>query len=388
LDLLRATEHDRFTSNDFALLAQLGIRTVRSGARWHLIEEAEGTYNFDSLQAAFSAARANGIEILLDLFHFGWPDDLDIFGPCFVPRFANYVRAVARHLRKWQDVCHMVAPLNEISFLSWAGGDVGAINPFERGRGPELKRVLTRSYIVASEILLTELSRVRLISPEPVIHIAGRPEIPGDEEEAEAYRLAQFEAWDIISGRLEPQLGGRPEFLDIIGANFYDRNEWIHNVAPILPGHPQYRPFHQILREMWDRYHRPLFVSETGTEDEARSSWFKYILHEVLTARRQGVPVGGVCLYPILNHPGWEDDRHCHNGLFDYADADGNRAAFQPLLDEIVSFQNLIEQSPENFHDYDPNRFDLSFTSSMGFRAAASSASNESLRTESPGVLS
>jgi hypothetical protein len=386
--LLRATEHDRYTSNDFALLAELGIRTVRTGARWHLIEESEGRYNFESLEAGFSAARANGIEILLDLFHFGWPDDLDIFGPSFVPRFRDYVRAVARHLRKWSDVCHMVAPLNEINFLSWAGGDVAAINPFERGRAAELKRILVRSYIVASEVLLSELPFVRLISPEPVIHIVGNPNIPGDEEEAEAYRLGQFEAWDMISGRLAPELGGRPEFLDIIGTNFYDRNEWVHNSAPILPGHPQYRPFHRILREIWDRYRRPLFVSETGTEDEARSSWFKYILNEVLTARRQGVPVGGICLYPILNHPGWEDDRHCHNGLFDYADAEGNRAAFQPLLDEIISFQNIIQRSPENFHDYESDRFDLSFTSSMGFRAAASSASDESLRAESPGLLS
>lgn len=46
---------------------------------------------------------------------------------------------------------------------------------------------------------------------------------------------------------------------------------------------------------------------------------------EVLTAISAGVPVEGICLYPIVNHPGWDDDRHCHNGLFDYADASGQR---------------------------------------------------------------
>jgi hypothetical protein len=192
----------------------------------------------------------------------------------------------------------------------------------------------------------------------------------------------------MISGRLAPELGGKPEFLDIIGTNFYDRNEWVHNSEPILPDHPKYRPFHQILREVWDRYRRPMFVSETGTEDEARSSWFKYVANEVLIARRQGVPVHGICLYPILNHPGWEDERHCHNGLFDYADPEGNRVAFQPLLDEIVDFQNIIQRSSENFHDHESNRFNLSFASSMGFRAAATSTSHESLCTEPPGVLS
>jgi hypothetical protein len=53
-------------------------------------------------------------------------------------------------------------------------------------------------------------------------------------------------------------------------------------------------------------------------------------------AMANGVPVEGICLYPILNHPGWDDDRHCYNGLFDYADATGRREAFGPLADEIA----------------------------------------------------
>jgi hypothetical protein len=387
LDLLRATEHDKFTSSDFARLARLGIKTVRTGARWHLIEAAEGSYNFESLERSFSAARESGIEILLDLFHFGWPDDLDIFGPAFVPRFRRYVHATTQYLRRWPDVCRMVAPVNEINFLSWAGGDVAAVNPFEHYRGSELKRILVRCYLTGSEVLKEELSSVRLISPEPVIHIVGNSEVPGDADEARAYSLAQFQAWDMISGRLAPELGGRPEFLDIIGTNFYDRNEWIHNSEPILPDHPRYRPFHQILRDVWERYNRPLFVSETGTEDEARSSWFAYIANEVVTARRQGVPVHGICLYPILNHPGWDDDRHCQNGLFDYADPEGNRMVFQPLLDEVASFQQFVQQSPENFHEYKTDRFDLPFTPSVGFRAAAASASDESIRPESASFL-
>jgi hypothetical protein len=46
--------------------------------------------------------------------------------------------------------------------------------------------------------------------------------------------------------------------------------------------------------------------------------------------------VEGVCLYPIVNHPGWDDDRHCYNGLFDYADDTGNREVFAPLAEEVA----------------------------------------------------
>jgi hypothetical protein len=41
-------------------------------------------------------------------------------------------------------------------------------------------------------------------------------------------------------------------------------------------------------------------------------------------------------VYPIGNHPGWDDDRHSYNGMFDYADADGVRAVYQPLADEMA----------------------------------------------------
>lgn len=37
-----------------------------------------------------------------------------------------------------------------------------------------------------------------------------------------------------------------------------------------------------------------------------------------------------------MNHPGWDDDRHCYNGLFDYADADGNREVYEPLAEEVT----------------------------------------------------
>ena len=61
------------------------------------------------------------------------------------------------------------------------------------------------------------------------------------------------------------------------------------------------------------------------------------MVKEVLTAIAVGVPVEGVCLYPIVNHPGWDDDRHCHNGMFDYAEASGRREVFQPLADEVAT---------------------------------------------------
>lgn len=378
LDLLKQTQHDRFALADYQRVCQLGIKTVRTGARWHLIEQQPGEYSFDSLLPTLHAAYATEVEILLDLFHFGWPDDLDIFGPKFVDRFARYVRALARYIKHHRDICRIFAPVNEVSFLSWVGGDVANVFPHAQNRGGELKRILVRAAIVASDILLNELPGARLISPEPVIHIIGDPKIPGDDVAAENYRLAQFEAWDMLSGRADPELGGRPEYLDIIGTNFYDRNEWVNYAETLTRSDPRYRPFHRILHEVWERYRRPLFVSETGTEDDARADWFNYVCSEVETARSIGIPVHGICLYPILNHPGWVDDRHCCNGLFDYADSSGHREIHQPLADAIFRQQERLRQS-SHISAYEPQRHrsDLFVPSSVGLRVSKTSAPDE-----------
>ena len=36
------------------------------------------------------AARDEGVQVIWDLCHYGWPDDLDIFSPQFVERFARF----------------------------------------------------------------------------------------------------------------------------------------------------------------------------------------------------------------------------------------------------------------------------------------------------------
>jgi hypothetical protein len=276
----------------------------------------------------------------------------------------------------------MFAPVNEISFLSWAGGDEACVNPYCIGRGHELKRQLVRVAVRSSEVLLNELPGVRLISPEPIIHIVGNPEIPGDDVEAENYRRAQFQAWDMICGQLAPELGGKPEYLDILGANFYERNEWVHNtLKPLAPSDARYRPLHRILQEVWERYQRPMFISETGTEDGARAEWFNMVCDEALTAIKMGLPVHGICLYPIINHPGWEDDRHCYNGLFDYADEAGTRNVHWPLAHAIRKQQLRLTQFNQVNYASQQTRSSLPVASPLGLRLSEAAALDDTVCT-------
>ena len=388
LNLLESSRHYEFALRDFERLKSFRIQTVRTAICWPFIEESPGEYNFASVHKLLDAAAAADVELLFDVLHFGWPDHIDVFATAFPQQFAAFTLQFARLLRARGPEVKFVTPVNEISYLSWAGGEKAAIAPHAISRGAELKRNLIRAAVASSEVLLNELPGVRLVATEPAIHIVGNSDIPGDVEESAAYTLAQFEAWDMLTGRFAPELGGKPEYLDVIGVNFYERNVWLHNSTWIPRTDPRYRHFHQILQDNWTRYRRPMFVAETGTEDDRRAGWFDYVCDEVEVARTLGVPVHGICLYPVVNHPGWDDDRHCHSGLFDYADDEGNRETYQPLADVILRRQfGSLQRSKEKAHAQEVRRPDLFLTSPLGFCVSAPATFDEPLCSRPPGLL-
>ena len=47
------------------------------------------------------------------------------------------------------------------------------------------------------------------------------------------------------------------------------------------------------------------------------------------------MPVEGICLYPVLSHPGWDNDRYCPNGLLEMEPKHGRRPVHQPLAREL-----------------------------------------------------
>lgn len=335
LDLLAATGHDRLVAEDYRALQRHGIRSARDGLRWHLIERQPGRYDWSSFLPMLAAARDSGTQVIWDLCHYGWPDDIDIWRPEFVERFARFAGEAARLVREHSDAVPFYSPVNEISFWAWAGGDHARFNPLGQGRGAELKHQLVRASIAAIEAIRAVEPRARFVQVDPAIHISAQVLRPAAQREAENARQAQFEAWDMLCGKAWPGLGGKPEYLDIVGVNYYSDNQWYLGGETIVRGHPDYRPFRGILKEIQRRYGRPILVAETGAEGDLRGDWLRYVSEQVGLALQQGVAVEGICLYPVLDYPGWDDDRHCPTGLFGFPDASGARPEHAGLADEL-----------------------------------------------------
>ncbi|HYG42113.1 MAG TPA: beta-glucosidase [Bordetella sp.] len=349
LDLISSTGHDRWADSDYAAAASQGIHTVRDGVRWHLVGRASRCYDWSSLRPLVAAANAHGTQVIWDLCHYGWPDWLDIWSARFPEEFARYAAAAARLLSNESAVPPVYCPVNEISYWAWAGGDMAHFGPCAMGRGPELKRQLVRAAIQATDAILEVDPGARLLAADPLISI--HASFDGDEEAAREADAAQFEAWDMLTGRWEPGLGGDPRYLDIVGLNYYPHNQWRLGGPTVPPGDPQYRPLRQLLASAARRYGRPLLIAETGAEGGARADWLRYVADETAQALQAGVPVTGICLYPITDYPGWEDDRACPTGLFGVPSADGERTVHAALAVEVERqsrrFAGLLTEEPD-----------------------------------------
>ncbi len=337
VDVIAETRHDQFAERDYERLLNIGMRTARDGVRWHLIEKMPCNYDFSSLENQAEAAAKTGIQIIWDLFHYGFPDNLDVFSAEFIERFVKFSAAAAEYLKSKTNRTLYLCPTNETSFFAWIAGDVGGFYPFATKRGDELKKQLVRATIESIKAIRKIAPDTRFVQTDPAIRVMPSNKLPQTIIDAANYHESQFHTLDMLIGKCAPELGGAPEYLDIIGINYYFNNQWRHpSGRRIYRRHKNYQPFHELIENFYNRYQKPIFIAETGIEDEARAEWFRYIFEQTKIAESRGVPVGGICLYPILNHPGWDDNRHCCNGLWDYADETGEREIYQPLAEEIL----------------------------------------------------
>jgi beta-glucosidase/6-phospho-beta-glucosidase/beta-galactosidase len=346
--MIAAVQHDRFAYEDYAMLRDAGIRSARDGVRWHLIDRGS-KYDFCSVAPMAGGAERAGVQVIWDLCHYGWPDDVDVLRPAFVDRFAKFCGAIARFFRERSDRVPFYTPVNEISFLAWAAARK-LVYPHARRRDAELKAQFVRATIAAADAIWAVDARARIVTAEPLIHLVPPRRRPELEPQARARSDSQFQAWDMISGYAAPELGGHPRYLDLPGVNFYAPNQWEYPGGRKLlwdgkPLDDRWRPLRFLLEDVWKRYHRPLFIAETSHYGVGRAAWLREISGEVHAARLLGVPLEGVCLYPILDRHDWDDPAHWHNsGLWDLRKENGifHRTLNAEYADEFARSRALL----------------------------------------------
>ena len=77
-----SNQHDVQLSDDYALLKQFNIKTVRESIGWRLTEN-NNQFNWQALEHKAKTAQQHGSQVIWILMHYGWPKDFDPIGSKF-----------------------------------------------------------------------------------------------------------------------------------------------------------------------------------------------------------------------------------------------------------------------------------------------------------------
>ena len=363
LNLLAATQHAKRCEEDYRLIKARGILTVREGLSWNQIDRDTGTYKFERFEKMMAAAKETGIQQIWDLNHFDFPADLDPFSEEFVIRFRKYAEAAIKTIKKYfpEEVLYIV-PLNEISFFAWIGADMGWWAPYKKGRknGNLFKQQLVRAALAAMDAIWEIDPTVRFIHVDPFMRRSAKPPAHTKSEEhvTEFNEIIRFEAWDMLSGKTYPELGGDPKYLDIIGMNYYIHNqEWVISgenntiLHQLIDWDSSDRvSFAEMIRVAYNRYQRPILISETGSFGVNRKDWWQRTLREIHEGIESGLPIIGCCAYPVLDRPENAGFLLPNSGLwdFDMADETCQRIPHEESLQVISEYQRKFSAQTMN----------------------------------------
>jgi beta-glucosidase/6-phospho-beta-glucosidase/beta-galactosidase len=349
VNLLKVTEHDIRIEEDYRDLAAIGINVAREGICWSEVETAPYVFDFSEVKNRMDAAKNYGIQVIWDLCHFGYPDGLYPTHPHFCKRFTALCEAFANFYKQATDEQLFVVPVNEISFLSYHSGDVRGTVPFAVNSGWDIKYHLCKAAIQGINVLKEIVPDCRIVLVEPLIKI--HPGFETDLEHIKNLNDHQFQAMDLIAGRMCPELGGKEENLDILGFNHYWDSQWEHCIGPVYwpEGDIKKRtPVADLLQMAYERYGKPVFISETGHFGVGRVPWLEEMTEECIIAINSGVPLVGMCIYPVTDRPDWDNlDNYSDCGIFDLDD-ENNRIPHLPSIDAVLESSKLINYCLES----------------------------------------
>jgi hypothetical protein len=323
-DYVALTGHDRHLQHDYERMMELGIGVAREGIRWPLVDRGGGRYDWSTLDPVLAAAERYHVTPIWDLCHYGFPDGCDPLTDAGREQFADYCRAAAEKVAARASGPRFFTPVNEITFFSGAGTDMGWMFPFAKGRYDEFKQALCRMAIAGVNAIRDVIPDARMVHVDPIIYQVPPPDRPdlADEAWKESFDTA-YEAWDMLAGRLRPELGGAPEILDIVGVNCYHFCQAQMNAdgsrAVLGPRDPRRKPLSELLLYAWERYRRPIIIGETSGFQDGRAEWLRMTMEECMKALNGGIELHGVCLYPCVDMPDWNSGKWAKIGIFDVA---------------------------------------------------------------------
>ncbi len=325
VDQMEKCGHYARWQDDFALLRELGIDSLRYGPAYYRTHTGPERFDWSSADDPMHRLHGLGIKVIADLCHFGVPDWLDGFqDPAFPVLFAQYAGAFARRY-PW---VRYFTPVNEIfvcaafsALHGWWNECLASDEAFVRAM-----RNLCMAHELAVEAILAERPDAIFIQGESLEHF--EPAGVGARHHASHWNALKHLSLDLTMGHALS--GGMASFLhrngvpscDLsffrerravgqrwLGMDYYPTCE--HRVLASgrqVTNHSRPVGFRALAAQYYSRYRVPLFHCETNRVSRLAVDWLHEQWADISALRASGIPVRGFTWYSLTDQMDWQ---HC-----------------------------------------------------------------------------
>jgi beta-glucosidase/6-phospho-beta-glucosidase/beta-galactosidase len=300
----------------------MGIPFVRYGIPFHVVARDAGRFDWDWTDRALDVLREEGIAPIVDLLHFGVPDDIAGVGdPRLVGRYVPFVEAFVERY-PW---VRWFTPVNEPYITALFSGRRGYWN--ERGTDDAS---FVRALDTVLECGVRGAAVIRSAVEDAVIVQSDacdgyRAATPDAEPLAQRLGEEVFLGFDLTLGHApsDPMLGWLAShgigdrrvawFMDhaveapfIVGLDYYQGNERIVARDGQVRSDPRPAGFGAMARRWLDRYGLPVMLAETNMVSERAVAWLDECWSDAMAIREEGGDLVGFCWYSLTDQIDWD----------------------------------------------------------------------------------
>lgn len=345
---------------DFALVAELGIKFLRYGPPLHKTFLGHGRYDWEFADKTFAELKRMNIAPIADLCHFGVPDWVGNFqNPDFPDLFADYARDFSLRF-PW---VQLYTPVNEMFVCATFSASYGWWNEQMTGDASfvtALKHIVKANVMAMQAIIEVRPDAIFIQSESSEYFHA---ENPAAIKPAEIMNSKRFLSLDLNYGRRVDSevyeflmdngmtreeyhffLGNHLKQHCLLGNDYYVTNEHRVQADGVTRASGEVFGYDGITWQYYDRYRLPVMHTETnfreGPDGDEAVNWLWKQWANVLRVRNDGIPVVGFTWYSLTDQVDWNIALRAEHG---HVDPVGLYDLDRKIRPVGVAYKQLIE---------------------------------------------
>ena len=329
-DELAKTRHYEFWREDFELLQEFGIEYLRYGPPYFSVHTGPGKYDWDFTDETFRTLQSKGVELIVDLCHFGVPNWIENFqNEDFPHYFAEFAAAFAKRF-PW---VRFYTPVNEIFIAALFSAQFGWWNERLTSDAAFVNalKLLCKANVLAMHAILNQRPDAIFIQSESTQYF--HEEGPDSREHAAFHNEKRFLSLDLSYGQhvnasiyqyLLDNGMTRQEYdwfrknhrkhRCVMGNDYYATNENLVHADGSLSLSGEILGYYPITLQYFNRYRIPVMHTETNFDDPNAIPWLRKEWANVHRLRQDGVPIVGFTWYSLQDQVDWDSGLRENNG--------------------------------------------------------------------------